>query len=103
MDVVKINILKIFVLQLDMPKTHFQYRRPDNHDHIEVRAATLDNRLVVPYNPYLLAKFDSHMNVEIHSTIVVVKYLYNYVYKGNDRIAFHIVSQRSTNDINEID
>ncbi|KAL5581039.1 hypothetical protein UlMin_013481 [Ulmus minor] len=50
----------------------------------------LDNRWVVPYNPYLLAKFDCHINVEVCSTIKAVKYLYKYVYKGHDRISFSV-------------
>lgn len=41
----------------------------------------VDNRSVVPYNPYLLEKYDAHMNVEICSSITSVKYLYKYVYK----------------------
>ena len=34
------------------------YRRRDNGTHEEVRGSCLDNRYVVPYNPYLLAKFN---------------------------------------------
>ena len=79
------------------------YRQGDNSNCIEIRGATLDNRRIVPHNPYSLTKFDCHTNVEICSTIVAVKYLYTYVYKGYDRIAFHTISQQSTNGINEID
>jgi ATP-dependent DNA helicase PIF1 len=43
------------------------------------------NRDVVPYNSYLLLKYNAHINVEICSTIKSVKYLYKYVYKGHDR------------------
>ncbi|XP_022847592.1 uncharacterized protein LOC111370120 [Olea europaea var. sylvestris] len=46
----------------------------------------LDNRWVVPYNPYLSAKFDCQINVEVCSSIKALKYLYKYVYKGHDRI-----------------
>ncbi|XP_028109697.1 uncharacterized protein LOC114308332 [Camellia sinensis] len=53
------------------------YRRHNNNETVKVRGHMLDNRWVVPYNPYLLAKFDCHINVEICSTIKVVKYLYN--------------------------
>lgn len=45
----------------------------------------LDNRWVVPYNPYLCQKFDCHINVEVCATIKAVKYIYKYVYKGHDR------------------
>ena len=44
----------------------------------------MDNRWIVPYNKYLLRKFDAHINVEICSSIRSVKYLYKYVYKGHD-------------------
>jgi len=50
----------------------------------------VDNRFVVPYNPYLLEKFDVHMNVEICSSITSVKYLYKYVYKGHDRVMYRL-------------
>jgi len=41
-------------------------------------------RYVVPYNPTLLLSFNSHINVEIVSSIKSVKYLYKYIYKGHD-------------------
>ena len=44
-----------------------------------------DNRDVVPYNPYLSLKYNAHINLEVCSSIRVVKYLYKYVYKGHDR------------------
>ena len=59
------------------------YRRRENSRTVEV--GDIDNRWVVPYNPYLLLKFNGHINVEICSTVSAVKYLYKYVYKGNDR------------------
>jgi hypothetical protein len=40
---------------------------------------------VVPYNPYLSLLFNCHINVEVCTSIAVVKYLYKYVYKGHDR------------------
>ncbi len=43
-----------------------------------------DNRWVVPYNPYLTMRYKCHINVEVCSSITVVKYLYKYVYKGHD-------------------
>ncbi|KAG6670583.1 hypothetical protein I3843_Q054100 [Carya illinoinensis] len=61
------------------------YRRSNNGVTVKVRSQNLDNRWVVPYNPYLLATFDCHINVEICSTIKAVKYLYKYIYKGHDR------------------
>ncbi|XP_071913897.1 uncharacterized protein [Coffea arabica] len=78
------------------------YRRRDDGRKIRVRRFTLDNRWVVPYNPYLLALFDCHINVEICSTIKLVKYLYKYVFKGHDQASFKIVTDGGPPDIDEI-
>ncbi|KAF5479505.1 hypothetical protein F2P56_000317, partial [Juglans regia] len=69
---------------------------------VKVRGKDLDNRWVVPHNPYLLAKFDCHLNVEICSTIKAVKYLYKYIYKGHDRVAFNLIPGQNIQDIDEI-
>nr|XP_012152726.1 PREDICTED: uncharacterized protein LOC105664129 [Megachile rotundata] len=64
------------------------YRRRDNgqyvtkrRGHIDVR---LDNRYVVPYNPYLAKMFGCHINVEHLSGIRGIKYIFNYINKGHD-------------------
>ncbi|KAL1928026.1 hypothetical protein VTP01DRAFT_3431 [Rhizomucor pusillus] len=36
-------------------------------------------------HPYLLMKYNAHINVEVCSTSKAVKYVYKYVYKGRDR------------------
>ena len=58
------------------------YRRRDSGGSVERSGKRVDNRWVVPYNPYLLLKYDAHINVEVCTTIKSVKYLYKYVYKG---------------------
>jgi len=40
---------------------------------------------VVPHNVDLLTKYDAHINVEICNSVLAIKYLYKYVYKGHDR------------------
>jgi hypothetical protein len=45
----------------------------------------LDNRWVVPHNIALVTKYNAHINVEICNSILAIKYLYKYVYKGHDR------------------
>ncbi|KAH7546258.1 hypothetical protein FEM48_Zijuj01G0181200 [Ziziphus jujuba var. spinosa] len=77
-------------------------RRRDEGCKVKVRGSVLDNQWVVPYNPYLLAKFDCHINVEICSTIKAVKYLYKYIYKGHDKVAMNIKSFKNNEDIDEI-
>ena len=61
------------------------YRRMDNSRSVELGGCLLDNRWVVPYNPFLLLKYNAHINVEICTTVSAVKYLYKYVYKGHDK------------------
>ena len=63
----------------------------------------LDNRWVVPYNPYLLLKFNAHINVEIFSTVSAVKYLYKYVYKGHDRAMIEFQSGDHTAKPRQVD
>jgi hypothetical protein len=49
-----------------------------------------DNRWVVPHNPNLTRKFNAHINVEVSVGIRGVKYLFKYIYKGQDRVAVHV-------------
>ncbi|KAL4590785.1 hypothetical protein LXL04_003728 [Taraxacum kok-saghyz] len=79
------------------------YRRRDTGVKIAVRGAQLDNRWVVPYNPYLICKFNCHVNVEICSTIKAVKYIYKYICKGCDKISFSVSQENKSEIINEID
>ena len=50
----------------------------------------IDNSWVIPYNPALLLFLDCHVNVEVTSGIDAVKYIYKYVYKGNDKVFYHM-------------
>ncbi|CEG72552.1 hypothetical protein RMATCC62417_08095 [Rhizopus microsporus] len=50
----------------------------------------MDNRWVVPYNPYLTKKYKAHINVEVCSSIQAIKYVNKYVYKGSDCITLEI-------------
>ena len=61
-----------------------RYRRPDNGLTINVNNWEIDNRWIVPYNPYLLTKFNAHINVEICASVKSIKYLFKYIYKGHD-------------------
>ena len=46
-----------------------KYKRRVDGQQVKFRRHYLNNQWVVPYNPYLLAKFDCHINVEIYSTV----------------------------------
>ncbi|KAL7106310.1 hypothetical protein ACP275_07G104200 [Erythranthe tilingii] len=78
------------------------YKRKRNGVTAEVRKAKLDNQWVVPYNPYLLSRYNCHINVEICSGVTAVKYLYKYIYKGHDRVAFQISQKDQEMIIDEI-
>jgi hypothetical protein len=47
----------------------------------------IDNRWIVPYNPYLLLRENCHVNVQVISSLKVLKYLFKYIHKGGDRAA----------------
>ncbi|XP_073360641.1 uncharacterized protein [Aegilops tauschii subsp. strangulata] len=78
------------------------YRRRDDGRRAKVRGKMLDNRWVVPYNPYLLRMFNCHINVEVCSSIKAVKYLYKYIYKGHDKASFSIDQPDDDGNIDEI-
>ncbi|KAE9050433.1 hypothetical protein PR001_g2397 [Phytophthora rubi] len=66
-----------------------------------LEAMVVDNRWVVPYNPYLCQKYNCHINVEICSTVQSVKYLYKYVYKGQDRATVSLRPQQQRRSLAE--
>ncbi|ONM00094.1 hypothetical protein ZEAMMB73_Zm00001d030055 [Zea mays] len=74
------------------------YRRRDDGRKEKVRGCELDNRWVVPYNPYLLRLFNCHINVEACGSIKVVKYLFKYIYKGHDRASVVMRDASKTDD-----
>ena len=61
------------------------YKRPKDGKIIKFKGLDIDNRSVVPYNPYLCKKQNAHINVEVCISVTAVKYLYKYVYKGHDK------------------
>ena len=69
------------------------YMRPDNGRSFTVTVSgistiNINNRWIVPYNPYILAKFHCHTNIESVSTFRTVKYSFKYIHKGPDRATF---------------
>ena len=69
-----------------------EYRRRNNgqtftvpHPQIPGQVVVRDNRWIVPYNPYLLQKYQAHVNVELCATVQAVKYLAKYITKGHDK------------------
>ena len=82
------------------------YRRRDNGQGVYVKNVKVDNRWVVPYNPYLSLKFKAHINVEVCSSIKSIKYVFKYVYKGYDCAALRVhdsTEGEGTTTFNEVD
>ncbi|GBO14750.1 hypothetical protein AVEN_182029-1 [Araneus ventricosus] len=68
---------------------------------VRVGRRDLDNRWVVPYNPWLSKKFNAPINVEVCVSIKSVKYLYKCVYKGHDAASIRFDNE-NTLDHDEI-
>ncbi len=69
----------------------YKRRSPENggrtyNKMVKGQQFTIDNRWVVPYNPFLSLRYDAHINVEVVNSVQAVKYLYKYVCKGSDRV-----------------
>ena len=67
-----------------------EYRGPEDGRSVAKNGFPMTNQWVAPYNPWLCAKYDAHINVEVCSTISPAKYLYKHAYKGPDRAAVKI-------------
>jgi len=84
-----------------------EYRRRSKHEGgftVIKKGVELGNEWVVPYNPYLLAKYKCHINVEICCSIVSVKYLFKYVHKGPDKVMMRIEpSEEGVSRHNEVE
>ncbi|XP_073300535.1 uncharacterized protein [Primulina huaijiensis] len=59
----------------------------------------IDNGWVVPYNPWLLLKYDCHINVDVCGGIKCVKYIYKYIHKGPDRVALELRNGKNCDEI----
>jgi len=57
------------------------YRRRDS-GLVKKGKYVLDNRRVVPYNPYLSRKYNCHINVECCSFVSSIKYINKYINKS---------------------
>ncbi|UYV68620.1 hypothetical protein LAZ67_6000238 [Cordylochernes scorpioides] len=62
----------------------YQRRNTGKSFKLENKNISVDNRWVVPYSPFLLKKYDCHINVQVCTSIKSVKYIFKYILKGHD-------------------
>ncbi|KAL5648095.1 hypothetical protein ACJX0J_042450, partial [Zea mays] len=91
------------VRKFGKPDIFLTMTRRDDGRKETVRGCELDNRWVVPYNPYLLRLFNCHINVEACGSIKAVKYLFKYIYKGHDHASVAMTdANKADGDVDEI-
>ena len=82
-----------------------QSRRPPGGPVVESFTKTTTHiscEWVVPYNPYLLRKYESHCNVQVACSIQSLKYIYKYIYKGIARCEAALQENNGELQLNEI-
>ena len=97
----KPNYRRRYNSQLDPQSPQFLHEQAVYRKDINGHRITRDNRHVVPYHAYLLKKFNCHINVEYVGSILAVKYLYKYIYKGHDCASIKVVEEQRTLIYNE--
>ncbi|CAN1332158.1 ATP-dependent DNA helicase pif1 [Linum perenne] len=70
-----------------------RYRRRENGSFVTANNITVDNRFVVPYNRYLLLRFQAHINLEFCNKSRSIKYLFKYINKPPDRANAAIIAE----------
>ena len=76
------------------------YRRRDQGNTVDKNGVTLHSGHVVPHNPSLLMKYETHINMEWCNQSTSIKYLFKYINKDSDRISAVIVPNNSHTDEN---
>ncbi|KAF7826981.1 uncharacterized protein G2W53_018145 [Senna tora] len=72
-----------------------KYRRRDSGHFVEKNGIKLDNRFVVSFNPTLLLRYQTHINVEFCNKSRSIKYFFKYVSKGYDKVTVALCSSES--------
>ena len=85
------------------------YRRrspAEGGETVETAKRKIDNSWIVPYSPYLLMRYNSHINVEVCSGMHIFKYLHLYMNKGPDKmmVSVRLISkaEEENGQVNEV-
>ncbi|XP_071708077.1 uncharacterized protein [Rutidosis leptorrhynchoides] len=71
------------------------YRRRDNGRKVSKQGHDLDNGSVVPYNAYLLKKYQAHINIKWCNQVGAIRYLFKYIHKGDDRVTVGVYEEET--------
>ncbi len=81
---------------------YVHYRRPEGPSVIKTKRSTqytVQNCDIVPYCPALLLLMECHCNVEISTSVHIIKYLYKYLHKGPDRAKVAVATDENVDEI----
>ncbi|XP_052624746.1 uncharacterized protein LOC111916090 [Lactuca sativa] len=78
------------------------YRQRNDGHFVEKSGVRLDNRNVVPYNKYLLKRYQAHINIEWCNQGSSIKYLFKYINKGPDRATVAVVPTNNECENNDV-
>ena len=84
-------------------KPRYRRRAPDEGGnsfikYINGKKHKVTNKDVVPYSPWLLKKYDCHINVEHVNSVKSIKYVFKYIMKGSDQATVTIEKQSNTSN-----
>ena len=80
---------------------HAEYARPSPENggqEAYKRGHKIDNRDVIPYNAYLLQKYQCHINVEKVCSVKALRYIFKYIFKGVDMATYRKATNRKEGD-----
>ena len=105
-NVCKKNFPKQFQDQTLFKKNKYpEYKRRNNildnytyHFKRSNKVVPVDNSMVVPYNRFLLMKYNCHINIEYCASVQSIKYIFDYIHKGGDRACCKIKKMTENED-----